>query len=150
MSKTKNKHDTSKELLIVPLQNGVSLSRPQQNSTGKYLSIKKLFELPLDFYFYDCNGTFQDLNENTAESCGFDSSHHARLKDLYASCFSPYALQIINNNSMVIHSQESCFLEERILLRKGDVNKAISIKMPWYNDRNEVIGVFGCSINYNK
>lgn len=46
-----------------------------------------------------------------------------------------------------MHHKKVKISEEDVVLSKGNISSPrLTIKLPWYNDENKVVGIFGCSI----
>ncbi len=140
--------DTSKELQICRYRNGVKLIRPKENSSS-HLSIANLLKLPFPFYL-NADKFIIDCNESCAEVNGFISREDSIGKKWYR----PYKLDSISetlkNENDVINNNKYKIIED-ILIRKDEVNiHALSFKMPWYDEQDKIIGLFGCSVFLGK
>lgn len=150
--------DTSKEFDICRYRNGIKLLRPGQskqiiNSACTFdtgYTVGSALQLSCNVYFLNRHSELQNLNEENAatlgasiEECiGKTAYFHGRIQD---------AARIINNDKQIIKTDKIKMLDEDVICDKKCCvhNKyvtALSVKSPWYNHNNEIIGVFGCSI----
>ncbi|MEO8400352.1 MAG: LuxR C-terminal-related transcriptional regulator [Gammaproteobacteria bacterium] len=142
--------DNSNELIIQRWRNGIKLVRLTKSKRQIYseYSVMDYLQLPkpLLVYFYNRENVFQNVNEALAETNGFESAQNAVGKTMYHVAKKESADELIANNLEVIKYEKIKIIEES-LERKDDISfVGLSIKSPWYNDDNEVIGVFGCSL----
>lgn len=144
------KLDVSSELEIHRFRSGIKLLRPP----SKAFSAKcKTFGVVSDFlqmscsvYFETADGVIRILNERNAEFCGFDSVPNAIGKH-YFDTLPEKTVSLLRYNDHVVMQEETVkLLEEDIFHENGEVQKAITLKLPWYNNHNKVIGLFGMSI----
>lgn len=144
--------DTSNELRIYRSGNGVKLIRPNQIKHSLLVhdtkhTVKSMLELPLSVYFIKADGINANVNENDARLCGFDSVKSAIGKTCFSEFTEESAWITTQNDKAVMQLQKIKISEEDVVLSKGNISRpTLSIKFPWYNDENKVIGIFGCSI----
>jgi DNA-binding CsgD family transcriptional regulator len=149
--------DTSNELIVCNFDNGIKLLRPDRLNDKRHhyaysmqRTVYSLLELPLCIYFSDGRSANQNLNELAVEACGFDSLQHAIGKTLHEVVRRDSVKKIIRNDRKVMRARKLHIFEEDTL-RKDDVPvHALSIKVPWYDDNDKVIGLLGCSIVLGK
>jgi DNA-binding CsgD family transcriptional regulator len=153
-----NQLDTSNDLHMYRSRGGIRLLKETDNSQGHAIqgsdiqqTIGSLMRLPLCVYFIDANGINQKVNDEDAELSGFLSVQDAIGKSC-SGAFSKESIAITAaNDRLVMQSRETKISEEHVILRKTNLNRpTLSIKMPWYNDRHQVIGIFGVSIIIGK
>lgn len=149
------KIDTSAELLIHRCGNGIKLIRPEQNSNTTLSltqqntnhTVGSILNLPLSVYFIRADSINVNVNEHDAKLCGFDSVNNAIGKLCFSGFTTKSAEISTQNDNIVMTSQKTKISEEDVVLSKGNINRpTLSIKLPWYDDENTVIGLFGCSI----
>ncbi|WP_058522746.1 helix-turn-helix domain-containing protein [Legionella birminghamensis] len=102
----------------------------------------------MNVYFSNGEGITEQCNEACAVSCGYKSVKEAIGKSIFDS---PYvnneSNQIcFNTNQDIIKSNRLKMIEERIYDQDGTGWQTLSIKLPWYDDNNKTIGIFGWSI----
>ncbi|MEO8400495.1 MAG: helix-turn-helix transcriptional regulator [Gammaproteobacteria bacterium] len=153
-----NKLDTSNELKVYRYGNGLKLIKPNikiknHSDSGWYTNhtVSSLLTIPCGIYFEDVNGVIQQLNENNIEQCNLDSISQAIGKSYFSALTSKAASALLKNDSETMKREKIQILEEEIIQKNNDViYQVLSVKMPWYNSKNKVIGLFGCSITLGK
>ena len=147
--------DTSSELRICLQGNGIKLirplnERPEKNSflprdTG--YTVADALQSNCSIYFLDSNSTILNGNERCAKICGFASVNNMISKSLLDTFRKERAIDIIHHDKKVLQTQQPCVVEElACLMTETGCWAALTIKVPWYNDQNKIIGVFGGSI----
>ena len=139
----------SDELLISRHINGIKLISPDDrtNSGGKLLSIYDVNSLPFAVYLYNTENTFLESNDNNSMTIGFESRKDAighsvaRISDNQEQ-----VRKIFINNDKVIRTGNLNIVDERVDIKNQKCVHCLSFKLPWYNDINKIIGIFGCSI----
>jgi DNA-binding CsgD family transcriptional regulator len=137
----------SNELQVYRLHNGIGLRKP----IGLKHSVGDILKLPLAIYFEDRNGVIQKANALNAEACcGFDSPEQAAGKKYFTYIKKNDAARLRNNDEVVIKKNSRLIFEEAMTQEDGSTVSTLSIKLPWYNNKNNIIGLFGCSILLGK
>lgn len=140
----------SGEQQIIRFAGGIKIIRPDQSLDNTAPTLDQIKKLPFSAYLLDRAGATQSINEEGALICGFDSSNAAIGKTLHNVSAPESANRLIDNCSRVIETNCMAIFEEDHL-RKDEVSQQfLSVKAPWYNDENNIIGVFGCSIVLGK
>ena len=103
--------------------------------------------LPGNIYWMDRNGVYLGCNDNNAKAIGLKSRKEIigkRNIDMseYAA---PEVLDPINKQ--VMQKEQTILAEEPAILRDGTKAIFISSKTPLYNDRHEVVGLLGVSLD---
>ena len=150
--------DTSGELFIYRYGSGVKLIRPDKPNNLKYsgtfydrrLSIDSLLRMPFAVYLENVEHITISSNEITAKACGF-----ASLKDFIGKPAFNYfkketILNKLTNHKKVLENNIMVIAEESALRQDDSEVNTLSVRMPWYNDNNKIIGLFGCSIILGK
>jgi len=148
-----NNIDVSSEMIVWRLGDGIVLTKPAQFQNKKLPLIKtghtiaSLLKLPFNVYFIRHDGTNICVNEIDAMTSGFDSVQGA----IGRPCFNKFTRQsaaiTTQNDKKVMQLQKIKISEEEVVLSEGQINRpTLSIKLPWYNQENEIVGIFGCSI----
>lgn len=146
----RNKLEVNNELLVSRFENGIKLIHPGLINFHGAPTVDKILKLPIPVYFEDDQHTTVSGNEICAEECGFSS-----FKDfLTRKWFEPFKkntiMQSLANDENVVVNNRHLIVEE-MKQRKDDINvHTLSVRMPWYNSDNRVVGLFGCSILLNK
>lgn len=153
-----NKLDVSQELKVHRYGNGLKLVKPnfknKDYSRDEWYTdhtVSSLLKIPCGIYFEDMNGVIQQLNEYNAEQCDLDSPYQAIGKPYFSAFTSKTTQLLLKNDSVVLKNEKMQIFEETMIHNKDDLTyQVLSVKMPWYNDKNKLIGLFGCSINLGK
>lgn len=140
--------DTNEALQICHFGNGIKLKQPGQNQASQ-LTIGSVLKLPFPVYL-NSNHKIINCNEHCAELSGFVSIQDCLGKEWFKPYKSHTILSSLRHEKDVIANNKYKIIED-ILLRKDDVNvHALSVKMPWYNNENKIIGLFGYSVFLGK
>ena len=145
----KNAIDTSDELCLEFKSNGVKLIKPELHTNlEKPVRMADILRLPFNVYFLDKNSVLQKSNEHHASTLGFSSPQVARGTDIFDICVYHSARRIIHNDRSIIQNKSVLITEEDHTNIENNAIQwdCLSIKTPWYNEDNNIIGIFGCSI----
>jgi DNA-binding CsgD family transcriptional regulator len=143
------------EFEIQPWLNGIRLLKPDDRRhypNDKFLSsISEAFKLPCSVYLLDRESKIQELNEVNVESLRFDSKHELIGKNAFNVFPCESSLKVLNSDKRIMQSRTKNIVEEAVPNGKNkEFDNYLSVKVPWYNQQNEVIGIFGCSINLDE
>lgn len=134
-------------LNVVRHKNGIKLV--EHSSTTEH-TVGRLKQLPHSVYFLNTQGETLTINDEGITVCGFGSLESSIGKSLNAVSQTNSAKQLIDNCAEVIQKQNLKIFEEENI-RKDDVRmQFLSIKLPWYDDNDNVIGIMGFSIVLGK
>lgn len=150
--------DTSYELCLLRCVNGVKLVRPDRltrkiSSQGAYntgYNVAKLFKLPFSIYFLSIKSSIQNCNKTALETIHENSLKAAFGKSVLDFSRRDLAIEVLGNDEKVIKSKQMKIFEEEASYKDDCPFQALSIKLPWYNENNQVIGILGCSILINR
>jgi len=142
--------DTSSELKVYRFGNGIKLNNTY--ASGRYTghTIASLMRMPFSVYFDDTNGVIQKLNAHNAELCGFDSETHAIGNSYFDRFNTSTAHTLIENDRNTLRSKSICLYDEEMIYQDEIYCRSLSIKMPWYDANNTIVGLFGCTIKTNE
>jgi len=142
----------SNELSLCRYHRGVKLIEPNQKNHATDNSVASILQLPMNIYFLGADSTILEANENCVIA-----SRVASIKDLLGKtvldiCPVENARQIMTTDEVVVNTNSGRIVEEDMaLITHGDVkNYCLSFKMPWYNNENKIIGVFGYSVYFGR
>jgi DNA-binding CsgD family transcriptional regulator len=145
--------DTSRELCVYRYGEGLKLIRPDRKIKHPSLfmqdtgyTIADMLALPCGVYFYNHQSRFQNINDRHAESCGFVSEREALGKTVLDTSIAKYARHLIHHNETIMAMGHMKLFDEEIIHHDGTYNQGISIKAPWYDDEDNMLGVIGCTI----
>ncbi len=154
----KKQTDISNEFHVYRYGNGVKLARPNavQDFQRSYTfydtghTVASLLNLPVCVHFSDTQSANLKLNENTVIASGFNSMKDAIGKTLATVFTRESANQIVENDHEIMTANRIKIFEG-IYNRNDEINfQALSVKTPWYNSEDKIIGVFGCTIAFGK
>lgn len=138
--------DLSPEMLITPYRGGVKLMRPAQDHTS-LVSLQDAMKLSFNIFFHNCEFITEELNEATWTTCAYESKADAIGSNINRTCIrKDQSERVENNNLMVIDSHKMLIIDEPADLINDQKINAVSIKFPWYNNEDQVVGVFGCAM----
>lgn len=149
-------YNLTKEVRIYRYMNGICLSNPE--SPQKFssdmrdvgYSIKDIDDLPFCLYLLNKNSVLQTINERTAEICRFQSTKKAIGQSMYDVAEKESAEKVIRSDKFVMQSQQMHIIEDDVVIKNKNLLQCLSLKFPWYNHNNKVIGVFGCTMLIEK
>lgn len=151
-----NNTELMKSQILYPYKNGVKLIKAEseqhhsKDAFNKGYSLEEILKLPFNFYFLNTKGATQLMNEESAMMCGFKSAEDALGKSLFDVSQEDSADTLINNCSQVINDEVLRIFEEENTRKDGESLNFLSIKCPWYDLDDSILGVFGCSIVLGK
>lgn len=153
----KNSFDTSSELEIFRYLNGIKLERPaktNKNIASTHLGIKTgtlvhhALELPFYVYILNWDSAYQKLNDHMVELIEVDSQANYYGKSTLDYFDRKNAIKHLHDDkNVMMNNQLGIFDDLGIPIKTNKSIECISIKMPVYNPENNIIGLFGCSIN---
>jgi DNA-binding CsgD family transcriptional regulator len=139
--------DTSRELLIRRHLHGIQLQRPNDaTSTHTDFSVQQALDFPCNVYFLDTTSTIQNINEYSALSCGYDSSTNAIGSTVFDVLPLADARALTNVDQLVAHTNRAHISDDSMHGRNDELMNFLTIKTPIYNSRNDITGIFGCSV----
>ena len=154
MPKQVNLTEIDEQLIIFRHHQGIKLVKPENVTqeaqfagsfnTGR--SVASLSAIPFNFYFLNLDGLTLHMNQQCVEICGFQSADASLGKSLFDVSNPESAAKLISNSNEVINENKIKIFEEENIRNDGVSLQFLSVKSPWYDDNNKIIGTFGCSI----
>lgn len=135
----------SHELQISRYAGGVKLTRPDSSRSGQFVGdfMKKKYNV----YFLDAAHRIQAINEPSLQSCGFNSARDAIGSTMEkVVLYSPHLQLLYNHEEQVMRAHQRFVFAQYGELVNGNNINAVSTLWPWYDDEDEIIGTFGCSV----
>lgn len=117
---------------------------PQLYDSGH--TVESILKSPFNVYFLDVDSVIQMTNEETVRICGFESMQDAIGRTVKAVFHKQSAEAILQNDVIVINRNKMHITDDTVSRFDDIEHTAISIKCPWYDSNNKIIGLFGCSI----
>lgn len=149
--------DIPEDFHLIRMNNGIAMIRPEER---KYIpvqynlnhTVKSILQLTCNIYFSNVAHKYQLLNDFCAESCGFNSAKEALNKTMLDTATPESANLLFDNNNQVINCHKMKIIEEELILKKEDdfIQQGLSIKLPWYNNKFEILGLFGITVIFGK
>ena len=151
--------DTSPELYLYRFGAGVKLVPPEQVKRnldsqlgqGTGYTIDNLSEMPVNIAFCDINHRIQYANTAAANLMGFSSSQEIRGQSSCKILTTEANQNVFQNREIVLRNNILQIVEEDFMLR---MNKApirrLTVRCPWYDSQNKLIGIFNNSITLGK
>lgn len=145
--------DKSSELRVIRFANGIKLVKPEDMNksyarsgynTGQ--TVGDLLNLPMAIYFLNTESKHQRSNLAHIQLCNFDAEKHVLGKDAHCFIVDKDANQLMGNDKRIFSSNSYMIIDESGNRLDGSVINAISLKLPWYDNNNTIIGILGCSI----
>lgn len=147
---TLNKLDTNGDLIIQPCKDGIRLIRPTNDidlSDKAYYSVSDILKLPFNIGFLDTDSVIRDINETTIKTSGFVSVSDAIGKTVRVAAKKDAAEFSLQHDRDVLKTGKTIVTEENFTRLVDDVNfRAITIKTPWRDENNNILGVFFCAL----
>ncbi|MBI2792155.1 MAG: LuxR family transcriptional regulator [Gammaproteobacteria bacterium] len=147
----------SNELKVCRFGSGIKLIRQEKLNNQRYIqsahdenTIGCILKHPFSVYLETTQHVIIKSNEITAEACGFASLDDFIGKPAFRFFKKDTIEKKIANHKQVIRNDALVIAEENALLQDGSEVNTLSVRMPWYNDENKIIGLFGCSIVLGK
>lgn len=124
--------------------NGVELV----NALDTGLSLIHANEMPFNIYIVDASSETRYANEMCADIIGYDSIKSALGKSIFDVTSYESAIAVRNHDIQVMRQNNATITEEE-LERDDYLQRCLSFKYPLYK-KDEIVGVFGCSIFYER
>jgi DNA-binding CsgD family transcriptional regulator len=138
----------SEELCLYRHGNGVKLAKPNARHRPEQRLINFL-RLPFNIYCKNTHGAFLYLNETSIEATGFSSMKSAFGKSVFDISPKKNAREITENDELVMQANQIQLLEEHAVRNDGIDYRFLTVKSPLYDDENNLMGIFGCSVMLN-
>lgn len=146
----------SEEFKIFRFKNGIKLIKPElKNAAHQGLlytghSINSILQLPMSVYLLNPEGETQKINDEGATVCGFDSTNQSIGRSIHFVSKEESADKLIDNCQDVLHANQIKIFEEQQIRKDGVQQQFLSIKSPFYDENDSLLGVLGFSIVLGK
>lgn len=147
----------SNDFLIHRNLNGFKLLDPYENRERivqkqiPAISIAELLNMNCSIYFVDTQGIVRNSNQIHAECFGFNSVQSVLGISTFDLTEKTIAKNYLRNTSDAINTKQIKIIEENVRYKDEDnLYKCVSIKSPLFDEKDNVIGVLGCSIILDK
>ncbi|WP_018578121.1 ATP-binding protein, partial [Legionella shakespearei] len=119
----------------------------RKNDTLKSYINTIINTLPGAVYWKDKDGCYLGCNKFVASMAGFDKPQQLLGKTDFDLCWNEFAQEWRDFDLEVMREQKTYKREESVRLADGRVITEITIKSPLYNEKNEVVGIIGTSMD---
>jgi len=109
-------------------------------------TVADFMQLDISFYLLDTEGATKAINQEGVIVCGFPSISEAMGHSILAVSKKESAIQLLDNCHRVIKSDHFQLFDECHVRKDGISQEFLSIKLPWYDFDQQIIGVCGFSI----
>ncbi|MCC5015836.1 MULTISPECIES: PAS domain-containing sensor histidine kinase [unclassified Legionella] len=103
--------------------------------------------LPGAIYWKDKEGRYMGCNQFVANMAGFDKPEQVLGKTDFDLCWKEFAQDWRNLDLEVMRENKTYKREEPAKLANGRVITELTIKSPLYNEKNEIVGIIGTSMD---
>jgi two-component system aerobic respiration control sensor histidine kinase ArcB len=103
--------------------------------------------LPAHFYLKNKKGVYLGSNDLNAQAAGFKNAAELLGKTDYEAAWRKEAAAIRQNDSDVISKGAATIVEETGTIQNGNLVTAITHKVPLRDEKDEVMGVLGISVD---
>lgn len=137
----------SNELQVVRYKSGIKLMRPNVNNK---LALSDLLNQSFNVFIQDLSYNILEANESCWANCGFDSRRKVIGKNLIELYDNKAMMDsVLKNNEVIIKQEKNIFANEHMQLDDGTEINTLSLKFPWYDENNVLIGLIGCALPVN-
>lgn len=133
---------------LVVFKQGFKVSTTPSSVDG--IAITSLFDLPYDVFILDLEGKTVKINQAGAEICGFETPEHAIGHTVAHGGACETATVLLDNCQQVLNSEAAQFYDEVLRLANQTTYHLFSIKKPFYDENEVLIGSIGVSIVIGK
>lgn len=119
----------------------------RKNDTLKSYINTIINTLPGAVYWKDREGHYLGCNKSVAHMAGFEKPEQLLGKTDFDLCWKEFAPQWREFDLAVMHNNKTYKREESAKLADGRVITEITIKSPLYNEKNEIVGIIGTSMD---
>tara|TARA_Y100000588_G_C14255824_1_gene925389 strand:- start:1506 stop:2270 length:765 start_codon:yes stop_codon:yes gene_type:complete len=103
--------------------------------------------IPGVVYWKDKDGRYTGCNQFVADMAGFEKPENVIGKTDFDLCWNEFAQDWRNLDLEVMQEKKTIKREEQVKLSDGRTIIELTIKSPLYNDKNEVVGIIGTSLD---
>lgn len=147
------------DLVFTRYRQGIKVFLPEKkhlknlpDSFYTQYGLSALMKRSFNIYFNDHESRLLALNDETAKHMGFYSLSDGIGKTMFDISPSDNAFSMIKTDRDVISSQTQKMVDDRLIRKDApDIEQPyLSIKMPFYDDTNQLAGLLGCSVHLNQ
>jgi len=106
-----------------------------------------IYKMPGNIYWMSNEGQILVLNENCAKTLGFNTPQEAEGKHGHEVLPAEIAATIRKDDLEILHTQQEKTFEEPGPIINNKPSVFLSRKSPFYNDKGDLIGILGISVD---
>ncbi len=103
--------------------------------------------LPGAVYWKDKEGRYMGCNQFVAQMAGFKKPEDLIGKTDFDLCWNEFAKEWRELDVMVMNENKTIKREEQAKLKDGAIITELTFKTPLYNEKNEIVGIIGTSLD---
>jgi DNA-binding CsgD family transcriptional regulator len=127
------------------------VAQPRPTSPSSLKTVGDVLNLPFNVFFMNHEGANVNTSEAHAETMGFSSVRDSVGATIFDIAQARDAEKMRNTDLEIMKSARGKIIEEEaVLAGRIGYQQSLTIKMPWYDRSNQIVGIFGCSIILGK
>lgn len=127
--------------------NGIRLLNPDSSSNKtKQHRLQDLINQSCNVYFLNKKSGIEYVNKACAELNSFASFKDAKGRVVSEYAEKDSANQTLRNDTWVVTTKQNLIIEQEFSLLCGTSYHYLTVKMPWYNESNQLLGLLGFSV----
>lgn len=137
---------------IEKVQNGYMVTASVKSTGEDEVSHGEMFHnilrrLPCSIYWEDKDGVVLGCSDYMAQLSGFNEADDIIGKSIYELAWRDFADELRINDMKVMSSGKEITLEETVRIKGGGLRTFLSTKAPLKDERGEIVGTFGVSMD---
>lgn len=145
------------DFTVQPYKTGIKILRPTKLRKGNYprpfknITVGNVLALPCNVYILNHESKVVNGNLANARTMDCDSVSESIGKSALDVCTRESSAHFLANDRLVARNEKALFLEE--MADKEEEAPSInyfSMKLPWYDQNDKILGVFGFSVVLGK
>ena len=138
--------DLNHEFKITPFMQGIKLLKPDLSNEASPC-ISDMENKPFNVYFLNKNSEIQYVNSESLFSIRVESLKECIGQSVFKKIDNEFAYKVRNNDLTVVKNKKMLLVDEEGTITSDYSHlSSLSIKMPWYDHHNKIIGIFGYGI----
>ena len=140
--------DFSAELIITPFKRGVKLLVPTKNDKEPVIgtSLNDAMFFPCNLFLLNQASECVLANDQMAVSLDLNSPRKIVGKTILDFCPNQLGREVMLNDAKVLDSESPLFVDEVAVMEEKIKKHFLSVKIPLYNNDNDISGIFGFSM----
>jgi len=133
------------DMLLVRHLNGIKAVARAVTPLDK--TVEEHMQLPFDVFFKLHDSSLVKINERAAQTCSLDSPEDGvgrRIEDLFAT---ESAHKVVTHDIRAMKYDQTTMLEYELKRRDGEIKRLLTVRTPWYDTNDNIMGIMGYGIN---